>query len=133
MPIQPPDLPDEPGDSDALASSPAESADDEHVTLIAEAADVPLEQDDVIALEPALPALQPAVAIYLFQPDVAPSLATLEELPELVSKERNFVWVDLTGYTPEEMRAVAHVVGLHRHRRAGGACSLAAPTFGPIR
>ena len=39
---------------------------------------------------------------------------TLEELPELVSKERNFVWVDLTGYTPEEMRAVAHVVGLHR-------------------
>jgi magnesium transporter len=114
VPIQPPDLPDEAWDSDALASSPAESADDEYVTLIAEAADVPLEQDDIIALEPALPALQPAVAIYLFQPDVAPSLATLEKLPELVSKERNFVWVDLTGYTPEEMRAVAHVVGLHR-------------------
>jgi magnesium transporter len=114
VPIQPTGPSAAGTDRDALTVSSDEVQDDEHITLIAEAADVPIEQDDAIALEAALPELQPAVAIHLFQPDVAPGLVSLEALPELVSQERNFVWVDLTGYTPEEMRAVAHVLGLHR-------------------
>jgi magnesium transporter len=110
MSIQPTDLPAAAPDLDAGAVL---ASDDEHVTLIAEAADVPIEQGDVIALEEAFQELQPSVAAYLFQPDAAPSLVKPEALPDLVSKERNFVWVDLTGYTAEEMRTVAHLLNLH--------------------
>ncbi|HEX8032483.1 MAG TPA: magnesium transporter CorA family protein [Ktedonobacterales bacterium] len=110
MSIQPTDLPAAAPDLDAGAVL---ASDDEHVTLIAEAADVPIEQGDVIALEEAFQELQPSVAAYLFQPDVAPSLVKPETLPDLVSQERNFVWVDLTGYTPEEMQNVARLLSLH--------------------
>ncbi|MGZ3714289.1 MAG: magnesium transporter CorA family protein, partial [Ktedonobacterales bacterium] len=42
-----------------------------------------------------------------------PSLVKPETLPDLVSQERNFVWVDLTGYSPEEMQNVARLLSLH--------------------
>jgi magnesium transporter len=100
-------------ESDSVVLSSDEAAEDDHVTLIAEAADIPVEQDDVIALEAEFPDVQPAIACYLFQPDVAPRLTPVEALPTLVSEERNFVWVDLTGYTPEDMRMVARLLGLH--------------------
>jgi magnesium transporter len=114
MSSQPRDSLDAETDSDLVVLSSDEAPDDEHGTLIVEAADIPIEQDDIIALEAELPDVQPAVALYLFQPNVAPRLASLEALPTLVSEESNFVWADLTGYTPEEMRTVARLLGLHR-------------------
>jgi magnesium transporter len=98
----------------SVVSSSVKTPDDDHVTVIAEAADIPSGQDDVIALEAGLPDVPPAVALYLFQPALAPTLEPLETLPDLVSTERNFVWVDLTGYTPEDMHTVARLLGLHR-------------------
>jgi hypothetical protein len=99
MPIQPAARLADTIENKTFADTDAEVQDDEYVTLIAEAADVPVRQDDIIALGADFPELQPSVAIYLFQPIVAPSLVNPEALPELVCKERNFVWVDLTGYT----------------------------------
>ena len=34
-------------------------------------------------------------------------------MPDLVLRERNFVWVDMTSYTPEEMASIAQMLGLH--------------------
>lgn len=115
MPIRPDELgmPTDATDVNEYVTSGAQVQEDEHVTLIAEAADVPIWQEDVIALEEAFPELQPSVAVYLFQPDAPPSLMQPEALPELVSADRNFVWVDLTGYTAEEMQFVANMLRLH--------------------
>lgn len=54
-----------------------------------------------------------AASVYLYQPDHEPEQASEDDLPRLISDDRNFVWVDLSEYTPADLDRVAGLLGLH--------------------
>lgn len=53
-----------------------------------------------------------AVQAWLFQPDAEPTAVPLADVPRLVSRDDNLVWVELTGYTEPDLRDVASLLGL---------------------
>ena len=54
-----------------------------------------------------------AVSALLFCPDAEPREVALADLPALVAADDNFVWVDLSGYDEDDLRAVARLLDLH--------------------
>jgi magnesium transporter len=51
---------------------------------------------------------------WLFSPDEEPRRVDLTAVPDLATLEKNFVWVDLDGYTEAEFHSVALLLGFHR-------------------
>ncbi len=56
---------------------------------------------------------KPTVTALLFQPDAEPREFKLTELKSLVTADQNFIWLDLSDYSPDLLRSVAKILGLH--------------------
>jgi len=54
------------------------------------------------------------ITVRLFAPSQEPRVVSLDEVPDLIREDENFVWIDLSGYTEAEFRSVAAMLGLHR-------------------
>lgn len=54
-----------------------------------------------------------AVHAWLFRADEPPQKVDLEQLPELVTADENFVWVDLSNYEEDDLKRVAEALHLH--------------------
>ncbi len=55
-----------------------------------------------------------AATAWLFAPERTPVQVALEDLPELIAEDKNFVWVDLSSYAENDLRLVAKQCGLHQ-------------------
>lgn len=53
------------------------------------------------------------IQCWLFRPAEEPVEVTSDAVPRLVANDENFVWVDLSGYTEDDLRNHAKLVGLH--------------------
>jgi magnesium transporter len=54
----------------------------------------------------------PGVEAWLFREDAEPRQATLAELPDLAADDAGFVWVDLDGYSQDDLAVVARRLDL---------------------
>lgn len=95
------------------------AADSGH-TLAGHGSDVPESTRHVVQVEgeavTTAPAANrgPAMTALLFRPDGDASPVALDNLPALIAVDANFVWVDLSAYSADDLRAVAALLGLHR-------------------
>ncbi|GAC1320246.1 MAG: hypothetical protein NVS2B16_08400 [Chloroflexota bacterium] len=51
--------------------------------------------------------------VWLFGPDGDPRSVELNDIPDLVSRDENFVWVDLSGYGVPDLQEVGRLLHLH--------------------
>jgi magnesium transporter len=75
---------------------------------------------DVLEIEQAVMERLPVQAdgvttCLLFQSHKTPQAVTLADLPELVTVDDNFVWIDVSGVSVETMQQVAQSLQLHEH------------------
>ena len=59
------------------------------------------------------PEAQETISIWLYRLNQEPSECKLEDLPQLVSVDENFVWVDLCTYSEETIKKLAQLLKLH--------------------
>jgi magnesium transporter len=75
---------------------------------------------DVVDLEDTADAISagrvssPDISMQVFGEGEDPREGHLDELQELVSQDKIFVWVDLSKYEPDELRRVAEILDLNR-------------------
>lgn len=55
------------------------------------------------------------VCARLYQPETNSVVVPVDALPQLVTDDRNFVWVDLSGYGEDDVRQVGELLELHPH------------------
>jgi magnesium transporter len=55
-----------------------------------------------------------AVSVLVFGDGDEPREGRLAEVPDLVSQDSKFVWVDLSDYDPDDLRMIAELLGLNR-------------------
>jgi len=85
-------------------------------TVIAGTDRIPETVSDVIDAEgsagTALPSEEPGIVAWLFREDTEPRQVRLEELSALAADDAGFVWVDLDGYGPDDLEAIARRLDL---------------------
>jgi magnesium transporter len=123
----PPPTYDEPSESPELSAedamvgaASAQVAQAEAHTLVAKGPDVPLAAEGALKVEGTASVGEKddgtietgRVHTLLFAPDASPSEAPLSDVPTLAQVDRNFVWVELVGYTEADLRHVADVLRL---------------------
>ncbi len=89
--------------------------------LVGGGADIPESVAEIVEAEGAAASTRarpaqderPAANALLFRPDTEPREVDLAELPGLVADDDNFVWVDLSAYDEDDLRAVAGLLDLH--------------------
>ncbi len=62
--------------------------------------------------EGSVPTAGPGVVARLFREEAEPRQVALDDLSELAADDENFVWVDLDGYSPDNLTAVAQRLDL---------------------
>ncbi|GHO94629.1 magnesium transport protein CorA [Reticulibacter mediterranei] len=79
---------------------------------------LPVEEDvleiETAAHDDATSQLMAGIACFLFQPQKDPRQAQPAELPELVTDDENFVWVDVTSTGMQSIEQVARLLYLHQ-------------------
>jgi len=78
---------------------------------------VPSGSEEAVQTEGAAPVVGAngdAVVVWLFAPERTAAQVPLDDLPHLVTGDENVVWVDLSGYAENDLRAVAAPCRLHR-------------------
>jgi len=68
--------------------------------------------EEQVAPEPKAAVNRAAFTVCLFRPDEEPRQVDLASLPQLVSRDENFVWIDLSTYTQSDLAAVAGLLNL---------------------
>jgi magnesium transporter len=74
------------------------------------AAEEVVQQEGGPATHPGAPGR--SIIAWLFRADSVPHQVTLDALPEIVARDENFAWVDLSEYSEANLRTVAATLGL---------------------
>ena len=99
------------------AHAPSATVDTSAVAVAGGGTDVAEAAEDVVQPEgPAAPGkrAESAISVWLFQPEAVPRAVSLHDLPELVSHDENFVWIDVGSYATDDLRTLAGLLGLPR-------------------
>src|SRR4051794_4677157 len=89
----------------------ASELEDELVNLAASPSNpVPKAAEEIIQAEGTVPprpapGQQAQLTAWLFQPEATPRRLAAEDVPGLIAEDANFVWIDLTDYTEQDLRA----------------------------
>lgn len=90
-------------------------------TLVAKGSEAPVETEGTLEVEgtaaterESAEAGAESVRALLFSPEAEPRAVELQEVPALTKEDRDFVWVDLAGYSQEGLQEVAGLLDLPR-------------------
>ncbi len=53
------------------------------------------------------------LTVWLFQPHSTARIIKLSEVAQLVTADENFIWLDLSSYSENKLREIAHILALH--------------------
>ena len=53
------------------------------------------------------------LTVWLFRPHSTPRIIKLSEVAQLVTADENFIWLDLSSYSENKLREIAHILALH--------------------
>ncbi len=83
-------------------------------TSIAVASQEVVDTEDAAEVVSATNESTTAVSLLVFGDGPDPREGGVDELQEIISHDSNFVWVDLSDYTPDDLRTMAELLGLNR-------------------
>jgi magnesium transporter len=83
-------------------------------TTMAVAAQDVVDTEDAADVVSAANETPTAVTVLVFGDGPEPREVRVEELSDIVDRDSKFVWVDLSDYSPDDMRLIAELLGLNR-------------------
>ncbi len=83
-------------------------------TTMAVAAQDVVDTEDAADVVSAANETPTAVTVLVFGDGPEPREGRVEELSDIVDRDSKFVWVDLSDYSPDDMRLIAELLGLNR-------------------